>query len=84
VIPKDGGFGSAEITRLTAASAGGASPLESKFGITLGGQYFDDNANLSGSKSVETVKSTSAGGKLSYAINMPAASAALIKIQRNY
>ena len=77
VINKPGGWGTAEVTRLVAQGG-----LEAKTGISLGGQYFDDNAQLQGAQSVEKVNGRVADGKSVWTVSMPPASAALIKIPK--
>ena len=78
VANRAAGYGDATVTRLVAAGA--ANPLEAQKGITLGGQYWDDGANLVGAKSTEKVGRAIFNGKLTWRLRMPPASAALLVI----
>jgi hypothetical protein len=79
VIPKIGGWGNAQVSRLV---AGGPSPLDAQTGISVGGIYFDDNSVMQGSKTTENVNRAYNNYKLSWSVYMPPASAALVTIPR--
>lgn len=76
---KGDGYGDAEVLRLTAE---GRSPLEAQTGISLGGQYWDEETVLQGQRTTEKVPRVSAGGKQSWTIYMPPGSAALVTIPK--
>jgi hypothetical protein len=80
-IPKASGYGDATVTRLVAP---GDNPLEARTGVTLGGEYFDDNAKLSGSPKTERAPRAYVGtpAQLAWRVYVPPASAALLVIPR--
>jgi hypothetical protein len=78
-VDKSAGFGPATIVRLLAAAS---NPLEAKSGISLGGEYFDDRAQLAGAPSAEHVPRALVDGRLAWRVYMPRASAALVTILR--
>ncbi|GBF91995.1 hypothetical protein Rsub_04719 [Raphidocelis subcapitata] len=76
---KGGNFGDAEVLRLVANSA---SPLDAQTGISLGGQYWDDETVMQGQRTTEKAPRAAAGGKQSWSIYMPPGSAAIVTIPK--
>lgn len=78
-VNKPSGFGFATITRMVAP---GTNPLEAKTGVTVGGQFFDANAELAGAPAAERILRSGYQGKLAWRVYMPPGSAALVVIPR--
>lgn len=78
-VNKPSGFGFATITRMVAP---GQNPLEARTGVTVGGQYFNEAAVLSGAPSAERILRSGYEGKLAWRVYMPPASAALVVIPK--